>query len=114
MLTIDKLKAFGANAHEGLSRCLNNEDFYLKLVNKAVSDAGFERLKTAIESGDYNEAFEAAHGLKGILGNLSLTPIYEPTAKMTELLRGGNDTDYAPLLNEIITARETLIKLCEE
>ena len=46
MLTIEKLKAYGANVDEGLSRCMNNETFYLRLVNMAANDAGFERLRT--------------------------------------------------------------------
>ena len=28
MLTIEKLKEYGANVEEGLARCLNNEAFY--------------------------------------------------------------------------------------
>ena len=32
MITVEKLKQFGANTSEGLERCLNNEAFYLKLV----------------------------------------------------------------------------------
>ena len=38
MLTIEKLKAYGANVDEGLSRCMNNETFYLRLVNMAADN----------------------------------------------------------------------------
>ena len=31
-MTIDSLKAFGANTAEGLARCMNNEAFYLRMV----------------------------------------------------------------------------------
>ena len=47
MLTIDSLRRFGANTQEGLSRCMNNEAFYLRLVNMALDDAGFEKLSSA-------------------------------------------------------------------
>ena len=33
MITIDKLQQFGADTREGLGRCMNNEAFYLRLVN---------------------------------------------------------------------------------
>ena len=33
MITIESLKAYGADVEEGLARCLNKEDFYLKMVN---------------------------------------------------------------------------------
>ena len=47
MLTIEKLREFGANVDEGMSRCMNNETFYLHLVNMALQDGGFERLRQA-------------------------------------------------------------------
>lgn len=50
MLTVNKLKTFGADVESGLARCMNNEAFYLKMVNMAAEDAGFERLKAAVES----------------------------------------------------------------
>ena len=58
MLTIEKLKAYGANVDEGLSRCMNNETFYLRLVNMAADDAGFERLRTALEKKDRKKALK--------------------------------------------------------
>lgn len=88
MLTIDALNAYGANTAEGLTRCFGNEAFYLKLVNMCLADANFDRLKDALAAQDNTKAFEAAHALKGSLGNLSLTPIYEPVSELTERLRG--------------------------
>ena len=57
-------------------------------------------------------AFESAHALKGVAGNLSLTPLYEPLVSITELLRAREDTDYSNLLNEILMQRDKLEKLC--
>ncbi len=96
MLTIDALKAYGADTLTGLSRCLNNEAFYLRLVKMSLADANFDRLKAALEARDYVQAFEAAHALKGSLGNLSLTPLFDPICTLTERLRGQTglvDTD---------------------
>ena len=87
MLTIEKLRAYGADVKEGLGRCMNNEAFYLRLVNMAAGDGGFARLRDALEKGDRKAGFEAAHALKGMLGNLSLTPLSEPVSQLTELLR---------------------------
>jgi len=92
MLTIDVLKEYGANTEEGLGRCFNNVDFYLRLVGMALDDPNFQNLKTAMEAADANAAFEAAHALKGAIGNVSLTPIYKPVSELTEILRGRGDT----------------------
>ena len=111
MLTIEGLKELGVNTDEGLARCMNNEAFYLRLVGMGIADAGFDKLETALNEGDLDAAFEAAHALKGVLGNLSLTPAYEPASEITELLRSRTQTDYAPLLNKIKEARAALIAL---
>ena len=113
MLTMDALRRFGANTEEGLGRCLNDEGFYLELVNMVLEDEGFEKLAASLEHGDWRAAFDAAHSLKGSLGNLALTPLYAPTAELTERLRGGREADYAALLTELLSQRDALTALRE-
>ena len=112
-MTLDALKAFGANTAEGMGRCLNNEAFYLRMVAMALADKSFDALKAAMDSGDARAAFAAAHTLKGTTGNLALTPIYEPVCALTELLRGKDSlADGSDKLAErIITAREKALRL---
>lgn len=108
MITIDSLREYGAAVDEGLARCMNNEAFYLKLVGKVLNDAAFATLRTAVEAGDKDAAFEAAHQLKGVLGNLSLTPMYEPVAEMTELLRARADAEYMVFVDKIEAQKKIL------
>lgn len=111
MLTIEKLRTFGANADEGLHRCMNNEAFYLRLIDRAMQDNTIGQLKEAVEAGNLERGFELAHALKGTMGNLSLTPISRPVEEITELLRARTQTDYAPLLAEITARRDELLEL---
>ena len=104
MLSVETLRDWGADVDEALVRCLNNESFYLMLVQKSVKDPNFDRLPEAIAAGDPGKAFEAAHALKGILANLALTPALEPVADVTELLRARTQTDYAPLMARVDAA----------
>ncbi len=101
MLTIENLKALGANTDEGLARCLGKEDFYLRMVSMALADDGFEKLQAAVQNGDLNEGFERAHALKGVLSNVSLTTLSEPVSEITEELRARNNIDYSALLSRI-------------
>lgn len=114
MLTLDSLKEYGANTEEGMGRCLNNEGFYFRLIKMAVDDANITNLKTAVEAGDLDAAFDAAHALKGITANLALTPIEKPVSDMTELLRNRAQTDYSGFLEEILAQTEKLRELCAE
>ncbi len=112
MLTLEQLRAWGADTESGLKRCMNNEAFYLRMVNKAMQDsASFDQLQEAVEAGDLARGFELAHALKGVMGNLSLTPISEPVAEITELLRSRTPGDYSALLSKILTAKDALIRL---
>ena len=108
MMTVEALKAFGADTEEALRRCFNNEAFYLRLVGMGLADANFDKLKSAVEAGDNQAIFEAAHALKGSIGNLSLTPIYTPISALVELVRGktGPVEGVEPLLEEILTQLE--------
>ncbi len=91
MITIDKLNEYGADTKDGLARCLGMEEFYLKLVNTMLNDDNFNKLDAAVESGDVKKAFEAAHALKGTLGNLSITPLLGPVIEMTERFRNADE-----------------------
>ena len=110
-MTLDDLAAFGADVKTGMMRCMDNESFYLRLVNSVKQEDKFTELRAAIEAGDLDAAFEAAHSLKGVLGNLSLTPLYEPVYQITELLRGREDVDYSTLLDQIDAKREEFLAL---
>jgi HPt (histidine-containing phosphotransfer) domain-containing protein len=101
MLTVEGLKALGANTDEGISRCMGNEDFYLKMVTMSLGDANFDRLRTSLEAGDLDEAFESAHALKGVLSNVSLTSLAAPVIEITEDLRARTDKDYSEQMNAI-------------
>ena len=87
MITLDQLKELGVDTKEGLTRCMNNEKFYFRMLQMGLSDAHFESLEKSLEDNNIEEAFEAAHALKGVIGNLALAPIYNPLAEMTEMLR---------------------------
>jgi HPt (histidine-containing phosphotransfer) domain-containing protein len=113
-MTIDDLVAFGANTSEGLKRCLNKEDFYLRMVKKVPDDAYFQKLYDALAVGDLTAAFDAAHAIKGATGNLALSPIFDPVAELTELLRARTQTDYSTLIEAIRKGRDELELICSK
>ena len=114
MLTIDNLNKIGVNTSEGLARCLNNEAFYLRLVGRVRNDATFDKLYEAIENKDLKQAFEYAHSLKGVLGNLSLTPMEKPIKEITEYLRHEEQIDYVPYIEEIKKQKAIFDITCDE
>ena len=115
MLTVDSLKAFGADTEAGLARCMGMKDFYLRMVGLGLKDANFDALQRAMEQGDTKAAFEAAHALKGLVGNLALTPLYAPICEITELLRKADGpVDTGDLMPRILSALAELKAMAAE
>lgn len=118
MLTVDALKEFGANTAEGLSRCMNNEAFYIRLVKMAAADtSGYDALGEALANNDVKAGFEAAHGLKGMLANLALTPLSQPASELTEILRTGQpgrEEECKALYEELIKQKDKFLELCKD
>ena len=101
MLTVEALRSAGADVDSGISRCMGNEDFYIRLVNMALADDGYSALREAVEAHDLEKGFECAHALKGMLSNISLTNVLDPVLEMTEALRAKEDRDYSALLDKM-------------
>ena len=110
-MTIEALASLGANTAEGLARCMNNEAFYLRMVGMALNDKGYDQFAESVAAGNLDAAFEAAHALKGVMANLSLTPILDDVSEITELLRNRTQMDYGPLVDKILKKRDQFAAL---
>ena len=114
MITIERLNEYGANTQEALTRCMGSEALYLRLVKMLSGDTHFSELEKALQADDLHAAFEAAHALKGVLANLSLTPVLTPISELTELLRSETRMDYGPLMEQARVQMEKLQSLLSE
>lgn len=85
-----ELKNWGCDVEGAMKRCLDDEDFYCKLVKSVMADPSFEKLGTTLEEGDVNQSFDISHSLKGSLSNVGLTPLYDLVVQIVEPLRAGN------------------------
>lgn len=71
-----KLEQWGCDIRESMDRMVNDEAFYIHLLKKFSSDDSIEILHKALETSDYDTAFETVHKLKGTTSTLGLTPLY--------------------------------------
>ena len=61
--------------YEGVLNRLRSEKMVQKFVLKFLNDKSHELLVTSMEAGNYEEAFRAAHTIKGVCQNLSFTKL---------------------------------------
>ncbi len=89
--------ALGGNYESVLSR-LMTEKLVNRFVLKFLNDASYENLVNSLKDENIEEAFRAAHTLKGVCQNLSFDRLFESSNAITEVLRDGNIT----MANEIL------------
>lgn len=63
-----------------------------KFIGRFMEDKSFETLCSQLASGNREEAFRAAHTLKGICANLGFSRLLESVTRLTDELRP--ETDY--------------------
>ena len=103
--------AMGGNYYEVAGR-LRTDERDQKFLMLFLKDTSFSDLTHGIETGNVEEAFRAAHTLKGICGNLSLTKLLTLAESLTEALRGkaAVGPDVAPLYAEAKEAYSTIMQ----
>ncbi len=79
--------------YEGVTSRLMNEKIVIKFVRKFLGDPSYDMLLKSLEEGNNEEAFRAAHTIKGIAQNLSFTKLYESSSALADALRDGSDAD---------------------
>ena len=103
----------GANYDGVLSR-LGNEILIRKFVIKFLKDPSFQDLTAAIEKGDAESAFRAAHTLKGVCLNLGFDRLYEVSAELTEKLRGRDTSGTEEMFKKVETQYRILTDAIRE
>ncbi len=77
----------GMDVAGALGRMMGNEALFVRIMKKFLDDQSFGKLKDALAQKDYDAAFEGAHALKGVAGNLGLNPVMEADIVILEKLR---------------------------
>lgn len=83
---------------EALDRFGGNSALYKRLASKFTEDPHFADMEEALARNDAEEAYRAAHALKGVSGNLSFSELYSIAGSMSALLRDGDKETAAELL----------------
>ena len=114
MITKEKLIKYGADVASGLTRCMQNEELYFRLIGMMANDTAVAALGEALKDGDLDRAFDLAHRLKGTAANLSLTPVFAPASELTELLRNKTPGDYDKIYENIVRKIAELKELSDQ
>ena len=81
----------GGNYAEVTGR-LPSQRLVEKFVRKFLEDQSYAQLCQALDAGAHDDAFRAAHTLRGVAANLSFARLQASSSELTELLRAPADT----------------------
>lgn len=82
-----RLMDAGLDLNGALDRFMNNEALLERFLAKFPADPNHDRLTAAIAAGDKEGALTAAHTLKGVCGNLSMTALFELLTRQVAAFR---------------------------
>lgn len=77
----------GIDCNEGLRRFGGDKKTYEELLRMMLEDPSYTKMLAALDAGDTRKAFEAAHSLKGVSGNLSMVRLHADILPLVEELR---------------------------
>ena len=87
--------------YEGVLGRLRSEVLIKKFAKKFLDDGSFRSLKDNLGQKNGEEAFRAAHTLKGVCQNLGFDNLYKASFDITEKLRGRDTEGCEELLAKV-------------
>lgn len=114
-MTMEECYARMGADYTDVLRRLGKEERIRRFLARLPEDESFPNLCRALEEGDGEEAFRAAHSLKGISMNLGLGALCRSTSALTEELRKGEVLPLSsPLMKQVEKDyRETIRAIAE-
>ena len=106
--------AIGSNANPVIERFGGNAEITKRFIKKFAAEESYENLKKALASNEAEEAFRAAHTLKGICLNLGFDCLFEKSSIITEYSRSKNIVDANKFFPELEREYIKLIALLQE
>ena len=94
-MTIQEFYDRIGGGYEDAMALMRKEERVRKYLGMFLKDETFAALEQAMGADDMEAAFTAAHTLKGVTANLSLTRLQQLSSALTEDLRYGRDLPHA-------------------
>ena len=105
-----KLAPYGIDYLDAMDRMDNDGDLYKMLALKYLDNSKYTDLVAALEVEDFDEAYNDAHSLKGVAGNLSFSKLFDVAASMSEALFQGEYQAAEKMLPDLSDANDKVIE----
>ncbi len=109
MSLIEELKSLGTDTDDALVRFMDNSALYERMLKKLPKVIEEAPVMQYVESGDLDTALANAHTLKGVVGNLSITPLYNNYTEIVKLFREEKSEKAKELLIDTVKIQQEIL-----
>lgn len=110
MELMEELERLGTDIDDINERYMGSLELYVGVLKKFMVSLEEFEVMPHFESGDTEGALHCAHAIKGMTGNLSLTPLYDGYSEVTALLRAGESEKALSRLKELLPVQEKFVE----
>ena len=105
-MRFEQLEEYGIDWRSGLTRCMNNQAFYARMLSMFLQDQALSSAEAACRDKDYSTMFEHMHDLKGACANVGMTRLASAASPLVETLRSAapSEKDVESQLEQVRSA----------
>ena len=112
-----RLDCAGLHTQEALGRFMGNEALFLSFVTRLPEQLKIDELIQSLDAEDADTFYRTLHNLKGLAGNLSISPIYQCAQAILVEFRASqfqNKQKLSALTQEVAATSKALTALITE
>lgn len=113
-MTLQECYAAMGGDYEDVAKRLPSEKLIQKFVLKFLDDKSYKLFCDSMAEKNYEEAFRAAHTIKGVCQNLSFTVLLDSSSRMADALRHGWTPEADELTGQLEKDYKVTIAAIEE
>ncbi len=102
--------SFGGNYNNAL-QIMMNDMFISRMLSKFIQNNSYQQIIDSYNNKNFRGVFEGAHSLKGVYGNLALTPLYDKASVICEKTRMLQENEVINTDLEIKDLEETYTRI---
>lgn len=110
MSLTEELKRMDVDVDEGLDRVMGDDSLYEMMLGLFVDSIRDNPVSPAdFDGGDLDGLIKRVHTLKGITGNLAITPLFKSYTEALGLLRGGRAAEAKAEFERLLPVQEEIV-----
>ena len=110
MTLTEEMELLGADVADAMKRFSGKTAFYERMLKKLPASVEANPVLSIIEAGDYATATANAHTLKGVMGNLSVAPLYQAYTEIVNDLRANEPEKAKELVIATLPIQEKFVE----